>query len=159
MTLEIRPAVQSDADAMASVINEIISIGGSTAYRKSFDTQGILDTFLSPKRGIACFVALAGSRLLGFQALEWSDPNWPGDDPLPEDWALIATYVDPKAHKQGVGRALFANSARAAKEAGVRFIDATIRKENRGGQAYYQGVGFTDYRSDAESVSKCYEPV
>ncbi|TQV77944.1 GNAT family N-acetyltransferase [Denitrobaculum tricleocarpae] len=158
MALEIRPATQSDANAMARLLNEIISIGGSTAYRQPFDTQGIMDTFVSPKRGISCFVAVKGSQLLGFQALEWADPDWPGEEPLPPGWALIATYVDPHAHKQGVGRALFAQTAAAAKGAGVGFIDATIRKENTGGQAYYQGVGFRDYKADAETVSKVYAP-
>ncbi len=159
MTLEIRLAAQSDAAAMALILNEIISIGGSTAYRKSFDAHGVIDTFISPKRGISCFLAVEGSQVIGFQALEWADPDWPGEDPLPPDWAVIATYVDPKAHKQGVGRALFAQTALAAKDAGVRFIDATIRKENCGGQAYYQGVGFRDYKADAETVSKRYAPV
>ena len=54
------------------------------------------------------------TRLLGFQALEWCDPDWPGDDALPADWAVIATYVDPQARQRGVGRALFAETARAA---------------------------------------------
>jgi len=99
-----------------------------------------------------------GAQLMGFQALEWCDPAWPGDDPLPADWAVIATYVGPQAHRRGVGRALFAATAQAAKNAGVRFIDATIRIENTGGQASYEGVGFTDYRVGAETVSKRFAP-
>lgn len=76
----------------------------------------------------------------------------------PPDWGVIATFVDPHAHKRGAGRALFANTVEAAKNAGVSFIDATIRKENTGGQAYYGGIGFTDYSESAETVSKRFAP-
>ncbi len=143
---------------MAHILNEIISIGGTTAFRQPFDERGIVDTFISPKRAISCFVAIERAQLLGFQALEWCDPNWPGEDPLPADWAVISTYVKPVAHNRGIGRALFARTAKAARQTGVRFIDATIRKENSAGQAFYQAIGFADYRSDAETICKRLAP-
>ncbi|MHA1523951.1 MAG: GNAT family N-acetyltransferase [Alphaproteobacteria bacterium] len=154
MPLYIRAALKQDACAMASILNEIISIGGTTAHRQPFDEQSVIKDFISPQLGISCFVAIDGSCFLGFQALEWSDPNWPGDNPLPADWAIVATFVDARAHKRGVGRKLFANTAKTAKEAGVCFIDATIRKENKGGQAFYQRIGFKKYRTTVESISK-----
>lgn len=58
-----------------------------------------------------------------------------------------------------MGRALFARTAQAAEAAGVRFIDATIRSENTGRQAFYERLGFTDYRSGAATVSKRFAPV
>ncbi|WP_448950036.1 N-acetyltransferase family protein [Labrys neptuniae] len=158
MPLLVRSAQPGDAGAMAAILNEIIAIGGTTAHRDSFDERGIVGTFIAPEFGISCFVALDGVQMLGFQALEWCDPAWPGPDPLPADWGVIATYVDPQAHKKGIGRALFAKTAVAAREAGVRFVDATIRKENTGGQAYYQGIGFSDYRVGAETISKRFAP-
>lgn len=158
MPLQVRPALPQDARAMAQILNEIIEIGGTTAHRQQFDEERIITYFISPKLGISCFVALEGEQLLGFQSLEWSDPDWPGDR-LPADWAIVATFVDPHAHKRGAGRALFANTVEAAKKAGVSFIDATIRKENAGGQAFYQGIGFTDYRDGAETISKRFAPL
>lgn len=155
---EIRAARREDTPAMADILNRIIAIGGTTAHRKAFDTQAIVSTFIEPKLVISCHVAIRGDRLIGFQALEWCDPDWPGDDRLPPDWAVIATYVDPDIQGTGAGRALFGETARAAKEAGVRFIDATVRKENTRGLAYYSKLGFTDYRSSAESVSKRFAP-
>jgi ribosomal protein S18 acetylase RimI-like enzyme len=158
MTLTVRRAQEKDMGSMADILNEIIEIGGTTAYRDKFDRQRVEKEFMPARLGISCFVALNGTKVLGFQALLWSDPDWPGDDRLPEDWAVIATYVDPTTQKGGIGRALFAETSQAAKEAGVRFIDATIRKENTGGQRYYQGLGFSDYRSGANSVSKKFAP-
>ncbi len=143
---------------MARILNDIIAIGGTTAHSKWFDAEAIIGAFIAPKRGISCFVALSGSQLVGFQALEWSDPDWPGDDRLPADWGIISTYVDPQAHQRGAGRALFTQTAEAAGRAGVRFIDATVRVENTGGQAYYDKLGFTDYRQGAGTVCKRFVP-
>lgn len=143
---------------MARLLNEVISIGGTTAHRQLFDRRGIVSNFICPKLKISCYVAEEKSELLGFQALEWCDPDWSGEDLLPADWAVIGTYVSPMARRSGIGRELFAETAKTAKEAGARFIDATIRMENTVGQAYYQSLGFTDYRIGAETVSKRFAP-
>lgn len=153
MTLHCRAALVDDAAAMARLLNEIIAIGGTTAYRRPFDAAGIARDFISPQLKISCFVVTDGPRLCGFQALEWCDPAWSGDDPLPADWAVIATYVDPRCQGRGAGRALVERTVQAAGEAGVRFIDATIRKENVGGLAYYRAMGFAAYRSGLATVS------
>ena len=125
-----------------------------------FDEQRILKEF-TPELGISCFVAVDGSQIIGFQSLVWSDPDWPGDDKLPEDWAIIATYVDPMTHsKRRRGGPLFRKKPHKRPKRPVsRYIDATIRKENTGGQTYYGSLGFTDYRASATAVSKRYAPV
>ncbi len=158
MALVIREAVPGDAGAMALVLNEIIAIGGTTAYRQPFNVAAIQTIFIAPQRAISCMVALDATRLVGFQSLEWCDPDWPGEDPLPADWTVISTYVDPHRRKSGVGRALFEQTTKAARQAGVRFIAANIRRENQLGQAYYQGVGFSDFHADTELVVKRFAP-
>lgn len=158
MPVHVRAALPQDASSMARILNEIIAIGGTTALRGKFDEQRITDYFISPKLGISCFVALEGTWLLGFQSLERPDPDWPGEG-MPADWGIVATFVDPNAHKKGAGRALFANTVEAAKQAGVAIIDATIRKENTVGQAFYQGIGFTDYKAGDETISKRFGPL
>ena len=155
MTLQIRPAYPSDAPAMACLINDIIALGGTTAYRQAFDAEGIVNTFIAPNLGISCVVAVQGQDLVGFQTLEWCDPDWPGEDHLPNDWSIIASFVSLNVHRGGIGKAMFSRTLAIAKEAGVTAIDATIRKENTLGQAYYGGIGFEDYRSSNETVSKC----
>lgn len=89
----IRTARDEDADDMAALLNEIISAGGTTAHTRHFDRARLLRTFTSAPRAISCHVAVDGGTVLGFQALEWSDPDWPGEDRLPADWAIISTYV------------------------------------------------------------------
>lgn len=70
----------------------------------------------------------------------WSRPTWGGRP--------IAEASDARASPR----------RQAAEVAGARFIDATIRIENTGGQAFYEGVAFTDYRVGAETVSKRFAP-
>src|SRR5690606_3208516 len=98
---------------MAGILNAIIAIGGTTAHRQPFDARRIGQEFITPARGISCFVALDAGALGGFQALEWSDPVWPGEDRLPADWAFISTYVAPGQHRRGIGKALFARTRAA----------------------------------------------
>ena len=143
---------------MTALLNEIITAGGTTAHTRRFDRARLLGTFTSAPRGISCLVASGGGAVLGFQALEWSDPDWPGEDRLPPDWAIISTYVRRACHGKGLGAALFEQTGAAALAAGVRFIDATIRRENSGGLAFYGRLGFEDYREEALTVSKRFAP-
>jgi ribosomal protein S18 acetylase RimI-like enzyme len=101
--------------------------------------------YIAPKRGIASTVAEVDGQLVGFQALEWADPDWPAPDAHPSDWAVIASFVSPAAQGRGVGRALFAATRAAARAVGVAVIDATIRADNKAGLGYYTGLGFVDY--------------
>jgi GNAT superfamily N-acetyltransferase len=141
---------------MADLLNALIARGGTTAFRHPFDADAIAAAFLDPKFGICCFCAEDGGAVAGFQALEWADPDWPGPDRLPADWAIIATYVAADRHGAGIGRRLFAATLAAARAAGVRRIDATIRRENALGLGYYGAMGFRDYRSGEETISKVF---
>lgn len=154
MTVEVREARGGDAPGMAALLNRIIQIGGTTAHARPFDAARIDEVFLSPPFFLRCFAAEQEGRLLGFQALEWCDPDWAGENPQPGDWAVISSFVDPGAHRRGIGRRMFAATDAAAAVSGVRFIDATIRKENAGGLAFYDRLGFETYFIGADSISK-----
>lgn len=152
----IRPAHNQDIEGMTRILNEIIAIGGTTAHDRCFDYEQMLDVFISPQRRISCYVACEGKLVLAFQALEWANPDWPGENPLPKDWGIISTYVKQSHHSKGVGAALFIETLLAAKIAGARWIDATIRRENFGGLAFYSSLGFHDYKMDELTISKRY---
>lgn len=152
--VEVRTASDQDAPAMAELINEIIEVGGTTAYRAPFSAERIVQTFIRPPRLLACHVAESAGRLLGFQNLEWADPDWPGPERRPAEWTFIATYVARAAHGRGVGRALFDANRAVAASAGSVAIDAIIRPENAGGLAYYAALGFRDDPLDGDAVRK-----
>ena len=143
--IKLRPATSEDADRLAALLNQIIKTGGTTAHLHPFDRERLLNHYLAPPSAISCFLAEVGGTIAGFQALEWSDPNWPGPDSLPADWALIASFVDADFQGRGIGKALFTKTLAAAQSAGARCIDATIRAGNQGGLAFYTSLGFSDY--------------
>ncbi len=143
--IQVRPAADDDADPLADILNAIIEAGGTTAHRNPFDAGRMLNHHIRPQRSISCFVAQNGNAICGFQALEWADPNWDGPDPMPADYAVIATFVAGATRGGGVGRALFAETRAAADAAGVTCIDATIGADNPLGLAYYAAIGFAPY--------------
>ena len=106
MTLSIRPARPEDAQAMCDLLNPIIAEGATTAHRTAFDPDRIIAHYIAPTRGASCVTAWEGACLMGFQALEWPDPDWTDWGSVPADWGLIATFVAAGAQGRGIGRAL-----------------------------------------------------
>lgn len=137
----VRPATPSDAPAMTALQNEIIAIGGTTAYQQPRQEHELREDYITAPEAICCHVALDEGGLIGFQAVG----RWPG---LPEGWADIGTFVSPSRQRSGAGAALFAATVRAARAAGIITLNATIRADNVPGLGYYARRGFIDYGSD-----------
>lgn len=138
----VRPATLGDARQMTLLLNEIIAIGGTTAHVSPFVVDEMFSHYIAPEGVISSQVAISNGQLSGFQFLRWANT----DEKMPEGWAIIATFVSPDRAKMGIGQKLFAATKFAAKEVGVKTIDATIRGDNVGGLKYYGGLGFTDYK-------------
>jgi L-amino acid N-acyltransferase YncA len=141
MTVNTRPAQPKDAPDMCAILNAIIAIGGTTAYEDPFTPATMTANYIAAPQLIRCTVALIDDLPVGFQALWHPDHH----TTLPAGWAFIASFVKPDLTGQGIGRALFAATAKAARTAGIRTIDATIRADNRSGLTFYSAMGFRDY--------------
>ncbi len=139
-------AMPLDVEAMSNLLNDTIETGGSTAHQTKFTKERMHDHYFGTKYGISCVVAEIDNRLVGFQSLEWSDPDWKGPGQLPEDWAIIATFVKQGMTGVGIGSALFQATRIIAENCGAVAIDATIRTDNVGGLHYYSKLGFVDYK-------------
>ncbi|WP_456388519.1 N-acetyltransferase family protein [Profundibacter sp.] len=136
----IRTATTSDASDMTALLNEIIRIGGTTAFQKEW-TAGTSKAFIKKLQTTGC-IHLARDKktgaLLGYQSLE-AYPD------LPKTLGIIATFSKVGGTKRGIGTALFAVTSKAAPTLGFTEIDATIRADNAGGLAYYSKMGFADH--------------
>ncbi len=137
----IRAAALADAPAMMALQNEIIRLGGTTAYEEERSAAQIIASYIAPEEGICCHVAETAEGVIGFQVVS---PN----PALPAGWAEIGTFVASGIQARGIGQALFAATRPAAIRAGVRVLNATIRADNIPGLAYYARIGFVDYTSD-----------
>lgn len=148
--MKTRPAMPDDAEGMAAVQNEIFAAG----LRKTpTDVAAILAAYIDPEDRIHCVVAEDDDgRILGFQSLRLAKVGNPWN--VAEGWGIIGTHVSPLAARRGVGSALFRDTLLAAREFGLRNIDASIGADNMLGQAYYEAMGFQTYRTPDGLVCK-----
>lgn len=136
-----RIAKMADVPGACCLLNEIIEIGGTTAYEVSLDESDFASEFLVGEHCISCYVCEDQSGdILGFQALS-RNVN------LPSRWVDIATFARAKPKTKGVGTLLFESTRAFAKSSGVKVINATIRADNLSGLSYYSKMGFVDYRT------------
>lgn len=136
----VRPALPSDAAAMATLQNRIIRIGGTTAHQAEHSPEEVRAAYVTGPGVLCCHVAEDGG-ILGFQAVG----QWDG---LPPGWGDIGTFVDPDVQARGIGAALFAATLAACRRAGLTAINAMIRADNVPGLAYHARTGFADHAAD-----------
>lgn len=135
----VRKAASQDATAMAALLNRIIAIGGTTAHQVAKTAEAVRADYIDGPDCITSVVAVVDGQIIGWQAVGW----WQGD-------AHIGTFVDPEVQAKGTGAALFAETLRAAKVAGLTEIHASIRADNVPGLAYYARIGFQDIGFDPD---------
>nr|WP_275116198.1 GNAT family N-acetyltransferase [Aliiroseovarius subalbicans] len=130
---------------MAELLNQIIAIGGTTAFLNPLTSAEIQDWMTSAGPAGVGFVARKGDgQMVGFQ---WVDPH----PTLGEGVAQIASFVRPGAMGIGIGSQLFDATRDATRALGYAWIDATIRADNESGLTYYQSRGFEAYRTDPDA--------
>ena len=118
-TITVRKAQSSDAVPMAALLNDIIELGGTTAYQRPLTATEFKETFLDGTDHICCFVAVdSNGKAAGFQALEHRSK-------LPNDWGDIATFARVNPKIAGIGKALCTQTLAHAKEASLAAINAT----------------------------------
>ena len=142
-TLTVRPVTSADAQELADLLNAIIARGGTTALEGAFTPERLDATYLTGPKVLSCVVAedRETGRLEGFQTLT-KEPY------VPDDWGDIGTFTRIDGIQRGVGSALFAATRDNARELGLAAINAKIRADNTGGLAFYNKLGFEDYRAD-----------
>ncbi len=151
--MNTRQAVKSDVQQMCCLLNQIIEIGGTTAYEEKLDNDKFISHFLNEASCLSLFVCESNDGvILGFQVLKVNTS-------LPADWADIATFARAEPKVRGVGTALFEATQKLANERQILAINATIRGDNEPGLAYYSKIGFVDYKVDKARPLKDGTPV
>jgi len=146
----IRSTQRCDATGIASVLEALVLSG---KRKKRSDAAFALSHYIEHPNRIECVVAIgADGDVLGFQSLKRAlKDNVYG---APVGWGIIGSHINPKAARRGVGTALFQTTYNVAHAAGVPAIDASIGEANVQGQAFYEAMGFRDYRTATGAVCK-----
>ena len=145
MIFSVRKAEYGDIKEMSNILNEIINEGSLTLQNSITTPTDFKRNYFTNSFSLCNHVATQGSKIIGFQFLEWSDPNWSGIDKLPSDWGLIATYVSKNMRGLGVGKQLFEATRLASNDKGMCSISATMNSKNKGAIGYYESLGFCRY--------------
>ena len=136
--MTVRRARPEDAAGLAALLNEIIAIGGTTAYQTPRTPETFRQTFIERPGHVGCLVAEgADGALLGFQHIDREGAT-----------GYIASFARARPKVPGVGRALMAETLKAAREAGIASIVAKIRADNAPGLGFYSAMGFADWTVD-----------
>lgn len=147
-----RPAQAADAEGMSALITPILVKWGSNRPR---DPQHMRANYIQNPDNIRCTVAEDETgRIVGFQSLIL--PKTANPYGTPEGWGEIGTYVALDAGRGGIGRLLFASSLAAARDAGIKKIEASIGRDNPLGLAYYEAMGFRTHDLTDTLDRKCY---
>ena len=150
MAVIIRPALPTDAAGIASVLRDLVLAG---KRHKRSDPEFALQHYLANPDRIEChIVADDQGMILGFQSLKLAVAGNPYGTPV--GWAIIGTHVRPNSVRAGLGKALFSLTLKTAQSAGVPAIEAFIGAKNLEGQAYYDAMGFADYRRVEGAICK-----
>lgn len=139
MKIHIRKPTEFDAAGMADLLNEIIQIGGTTAYTQEITSAEMKAQINSSSKKSNWVIATDDSEnCLGFQ---WIAPR----PNIPAEACDIATFVKAGQTGLGIGSKLFDATRRAAEDLGYEWINANIRSDNESGLTYYQSRGFRTY--------------
>ena len=136
--ITVRRAGPMDARPMAELLNEVITLGGTTAITEPVSREDLLNWMEADPRSIWHVAEDATGQIMGFQ---WVDPHLK----LGETVAQIASFARVGKTGLGIGSKLFDATKRAARTAGYAWINAEIRADNEGGLIYYQSRGFEKY--------------
>ena len=139
MTL-IRPSQPNDIPAMTAIYCHHVLHGTGT-----FELEPPSASEMASRRadvlakGLPYLVATQGERVLGFAYCNWFKPR-----PAYRFSAEDSIYLDPNAQGLGLGRALLAELAVRAEQAGVRKLIAVIGDSaNAGSIGVHRSVGFS----------------
>ncbi|MCV3271118.1 GNAT family N-acetyltransferase [Roseobacter sinensis] len=151
--MKVRQAVADDAAEISAFLEELKALGKRT---RPHDAAFVRDHYINGRDGIRCSVAVDDSgEILGLQILSRATETNPWG--VTPGWGIIGTHVKASAARRGVGRALFAVTRKAAADAGLKKIDASIGADNVEGLAYYDAIGFRTYRTPDGKICKCFE--
>jgi L-amino acid N-acyltransferase YncA len=146
MQITVRPFIDADIPQMTQILNEIIEVGGTTAYLTPVSEGDTAQWVARGGEKASWYVALdETNRVVGFQ---WAEPH----HLLPPEAASVASFVRIGVVGAGVGSKLFEQTTKKARSLGFNWLNASIRSDNVSGLTYYSKMGFNDWHLEPEAA-------
>lgn len=144
-TFNTRDASAEDVPALCRLLNEIIVIGGTTAFETPLTEADFQWQYLDAPAVVSCVVAVPVTESTEATAAPVAFQSITINPALPEQWGDVATFCQSGLQGTGIGTLLFEATCRRAIDHQLVTLNATIRSDNTGGLAYYSKQGFVDY--------------
>jgi GNAT superfamily N-acetyltransferase len=135
MAVTIREAVADDAATVVSLVHQFEREEGKSAARLT--VADVLAQGFGERPRFRVLLAEDAGQALGY-ALFY--PSYDGEHAA-RGLYLQDLFVEPKARKRGVGRALMAALARACQEDGGCYLFWNALETNHAGRAFYHQIG------------------
>ena len=135
MPLRIRPAVPADADAVVALACALNEQEGDPTDRLSADV--LRREAFGPAPAFRVLVAEDGGIVIGYALFH---DSWDTSHAV-RGLYLGDIFVSPAARTRGVGRALMAAVAGAARERGAAFVWWTAKPQNETALRFYARLG------------------
>lgn len=136
MTVTVRDAQRED---LPNLIAWNAAMAWETEHKRldpDMLSRGMAAVFDEPRRGFYLVAELdgapAGCLMVTYEWSDWRCGNF---------WWIQSVYVTDSARRSGVFRALYADVARRASEAGAVGLRLYVETENARAQATYEGLG------------------
>jgi ribosomal-protein-alanine N-acetyltransferase len=126
--IQLRPALVTDAHAMAQMSRDLIETGLAWTY----DAAKIARLIANPDS--LALVACDALGLAGFAVMKFGD----------ERAHLVLLAVRASHQRQGVARRMLSWLLHSARTAGIAEVTLELRAGNAGARAFYRAMGFSD---------------
>lgn len=149
----IRPAVAADVAVIAALIRALAEYEKAAPGALSLTEERLKEALFGDHPAVEALVATAGERLIGYALYFHNFSSWRGRRGL----FLEDLFVLPEWRRHGLGRALFAELTRIARERGCARMEWIVLDWNTPAIRFYQSLGaepldgWTVYRIDVVS--------
>ncbi len=132
--IDVRPATQDDADAIAEMARALSLSDGGKPSR--FSAEAFRRDGFGDRAAFQAMIAYAEEEPAGYAVYYWGYDT----DSATRGVYLADLYVAEDSRRQGVGRALVRSVAAAAQKDGGRWIFWSVLKRNKGARRFYKRI-------------------
>jgi putative acetyltransferase len=159
----IRRASAEDAAGIVAVLQAVAAERIYSAIDRAWTVDEQRRYMESRSAREAIFVAVTGNGIVGYQCLDFYAPSVTSMAHV----GHIGTWLGPGWRRQGIGGALFRETAAFARSNGYRKFVIQVRASNTSGLSFYAGLGFRecgrlarqvviDDHDDDEIIMECF---
>lgn len=141
MTVIVRPIAPEDAPELARMAAALSAHEGVPA--PPFDAAAVLRWGFGPDRRFDGVLAVLGGRPAGYALFHDGFHVGRGAPGL----VLMDLYTEPSTRRRGIGRALMAAVAEAARRRAGTWVVWQAHPDNAEGLAFYRAIGARRYRA------------